>query len=173
MQPSSDPDTSQIRAELQLAMDACNQQVLGNPYAVKFAFIAFLAGGHLLIEDLPGLGKTTLARTLAKVLGLNDTQTSVLALVFKLCDDRDLELVDFADLRAVLQYLTGAGAAELKSYGGMSKQSVGVLLRKMVELEGQGGQVFFGEPEMEITDLIRTETEKVSRIVKDANIKFE
>ena len=71
MQHSSDPDTSQIRAELQLAMDACNQQVLGNPYAVKFAFIAFLAGGHLLIEDLPGLGKTTLARTLAKVLGLS------------------------------------------------------------------------------------------------------
>ena len=71
MQHSSDPDTSQIRAELQLAMDACNQQVLGNPYAVKFAFIAFLAGGHLLIEELPGLGKTTLARNLAKVLGLS------------------------------------------------------------------------------------------------------
>jgi MoxR-like ATPase len=71
MPHSSDPGTSQIRAELQLALDACNQQVLGNPYAVKFAFIAFLAGGHLLIEDLPGLGKTTLARTLAKVLGLS------------------------------------------------------------------------------------------------------
>lgn len=71
MHTSPDPDTSQIRAELQSAMDACNQQVLGNPFAVKFAFIAFLAGGHLLIEDLPGLGKTTLARTLAKVLGLS------------------------------------------------------------------------------------------------------
>jgi MoxR-like ATPase len=71
MQPTLDPDTSQIRAELQTAIEACNQQVLGNPGAVKFAFIAFLAGGHLLIEDLPGLGKTTLARTLAKVLGLS------------------------------------------------------------------------------------------------------
>jgi MoxR-like ATPase len=71
MQPSPASDTSQIRAELQSAMDACNQQVLGNPCAVKFAFIAFLAGGHLLIEDLPGLGKTTLARTLAQVLGLS------------------------------------------------------------------------------------------------------
>jgi MoxR-like ATPase len=71
MQPTPDPDTNQIRAELQMAMEACNQQVLGNPSAVKFAFIAFLAGGHLLIEDLPGLGKTTLARTLAKVLGLS------------------------------------------------------------------------------------------------------
>lgn len=70
MQATPDPDSTQIRAELQAAMEACNQQVLGNPYAVKFAFIAFLAGGHLLIEDLPGLGKTTLARTLARVLGL-------------------------------------------------------------------------------------------------------
>jgi len=59
-----------IRAELQMAMATCNRQILGNPHAVKSAFIAFLAGGHLLIEDLPGLGKTTLARTLAAALGL-------------------------------------------------------------------------------------------------------
>lgn len=71
MQTTLNPNASQIHAELLLAMDACNQQILGNPNAVKFAFIAFLAGGHLLIEDLPGLGKTTLARTLAKVLGLS------------------------------------------------------------------------------------------------------
>ena len=71
MQTTLNPNASQIHAELLLAMDACNQQILGNPNAVKFAFIAFLAGGHLLIEDLPGLGKTTLARTLAKVLGLH------------------------------------------------------------------------------------------------------
>ncbi|MFZ9347908.1 MAG: AAA family ATPase, partial [Arenimonas sp.] len=51
-------------------MATCNRQILGNPHAVKSAFIAFLAGGHLLIEDLPGLGKTTLARTLAAALGL-------------------------------------------------------------------------------------------------------
>lgn len=61
---------SHLQAELQMALTDCNRQVLGNPYAVKFAFIAFLAGGHLLIEDLPGLGKTTLARTLAESLGL-------------------------------------------------------------------------------------------------------
>jgi MoxR-like ATPase len=71
MQNTPNPNSSQIHAELRQAMDACNQQILGNPNAVKFAFIAFLAGGHLLIEDLPGLGKTTLARTLAKVLGLH------------------------------------------------------------------------------------------------------
>ena len=87
---------------------------------------------------------------LAKVLGLNETQTSVLALVFKYCDDRDLLLLDFADLRAVLQHLTGEGAAELKDYGGMSKARVGVLLREMVELEAQGALAFFGEPEFDL-----------------------
>jgi uncharacterized protein len=94
---------------------------------------------------------------LSKVLGLNDTQTSVLTLVFKYCDDKGLALLDFSDLRAVLQYLAGDGAGELKDYGGMSKQTVGVLLREMVELEQQGAQAFFGEPEFNIDDLIQTE----------------
>jgi hypothetical protein len=92
---------------------------------------------------------------LAKVLGLNDTQASVLALVFKLCDDQGLPLLDFADLRAVLQHLTGSGAAALKDYGGISKASVGVLLREMVELEQQGAGRFFGEPEFDLQDLVR------------------
>jgi len=94
---------------------------------------------------------------LSKVLGLNDTQTSVLTLVFKYCDDKGLLLLDFSDLRAVLQYLAGDGAAELKDYGGMSKQTVGVLLREMVELQQQGAEAFFGEPEFNIEDLMQTE----------------
>jgi len=95
---------------------------------------------------------------LAKVLGLNETQTSVLALVFKFCDDQKLPLIDFADLRAVLNYLTSdAGAAVLAQYGGMSKATVGVLLREMVELEQQGALAFFGEPELELGDLMHTE----------------
>jgi hypothetical protein len=92
---------------------------------------------------------------LAKVLGLNETQASVLALVFKLCDDQQLPLLDFTDLRAVLQYLTGEGAAALKDYGGISKTTVGVLLREMVELEQQGAGRFFGEPEFDLGDLVR------------------
>jgi DNA helicase HerA-like ATPase len=92
---------------------------------------------------------------LAKVLGLNDTQSSVLALVFKYCDDRGLELLDFADLRTVLQHLAGPGAAELEGLGGMSKSTVGVLLREMVELEQQGALAFFGEPQLELGDLLR------------------
>jgi DNA helicase HerA-like ATPase len=94
---------------------------------------------------------------LSKVLGLNETQTSVLTLVFKWADDRDLDLLDFADLRAVLQHLTGAGAADLKDYGGVSKATVGVLLREMVELEQQGALAFFGEPEFDLQDLLQVE----------------
>ncbi len=94
---------------------------------------------------------------LSKVLGLNDTQTSVLTLVFKYADDRDLELYDFGDLRAVLKHLSGPGAADLEHYGGMSKQTVGVLLREMIELESQGAEVFFGEPEFDLDDLVQTE----------------
>jgi DNA helicase HerA-like ATPase len=94
---------------------------------------------------------------LAKVLGLNDTQTSVLALVFKYCDDKGLLLLDLSDLRAVLQHLAGDGAAELAAYGGMSKQTVGVLLREMVELEQQGAGQFFGEPEFDLNDLLQVE----------------
>ena len=92
---------------------------------------------------------------LAKVLDLNDTQTSVLSLVFKYCDDKGLLLLDLSDLRSVLQYLTGDGAAELRSYGGMSNQTVGVLLREMVELEQQGADRFFGEPEFALADLLQ------------------
>ena len=93
---------------------------------------------------------------LAKVLDLTDTQQSVLAMVFKYCDDRQLPLLDFADLKEVLNYLAGAGKDDLKNYGGMSPATVGVLVRKMVELEQQGAANFFGEPELDIHDLLRT-----------------
>ena len=94
---------------------------------------------------------------LAKVLDLNETQTSVLALVFKFCDDKGLLLLDLSDLRAVLQYLADEGADELKAYGGMSKATVGVLLREMVELEQQGADQFFGEPAFDLDDLMQVE----------------
>jgi hypothetical protein len=94
---------------------------------------------------------------LAKVLSLNATQTSVLTMVFKYCDDRGLALLDLADLRAVLQYLVDDGADELREYGGMSTQTVGVLLRELVELEHLGADIFFGEPEFDLDELIRTD----------------
>lgn len=93
---------------------------------------------------------------LGKVLDLTEVQQSVLALVFKYCDDRRMPLLDFDDLRSVLTYLTTDGKEELKTYGGMSSATVGVLVRKMVELEQQGAAKFFGEPELDLNDLLRT-----------------
>jgi DNA helicase HerA-like ATPase len=92
---------------------------------------------------------------LGKVLDLTETQQSVLAMVFQYCDDKHLPLLDFQDLRDVLQYLGDEGKADLKQYGGMSAATVGVLIRKMVELEQQGAGRFFGEPELDIHDLLR------------------
>jgi uncharacterized protein len=93
---------------------------------------------------------------LGKVLDLTEVQQSVLAMVFKYCDDRRMPLLDFDDLRGVLTYLSGEGKVDLKEYGGMSTATVGVLVRKMVELEQQGAAKFFGEPELDINDLMRT-----------------
>ena len=93
---------------------------------------------------------------LGKVLDLNETQTSILALVFKYCDDRDLPLLDLKDLATTLKYLASdEGKPILEEYGGMSSASVGVLLRSMVVLEQEGADVFFGEPEFEVEDLLR------------------
>jgi len=125
-----------------------------NPSAFPVEFLSLTGkSGAQLRATVSSFGPLLLS----KVLGLNDTQTSVLTLVFKYCDDKGLALLDFSDLRSVLQYLSGDGADELKDYGGMSKQTVGVLLREMVELEQQGAEQFFGEPEFDIDDLMQTE----------------
>ena len=94
---------------------------------------------------------------MSKVLGLNETQSSVLALVFKYCDDKGLLLLDLSDLREVLQYLSDEGSAELKDYGGMSKATVGVLLRNIIGLEAQKADKFFGEPEFDLDNLFSIE----------------
>jgi DNA helicase HerA-like ATPase len=92
---------------------------------------------------------------LGKTLSLNETQTSVLTMVFKYCDDSQLPLLDLSDLRAVLQFLSSdEGKPALTQYGGMSGATVGVLLRKMVELESQGAEKFFGEPEFDVKDML-------------------
>ena len=94
---------------------------------------------------------------LGKVLDLNETQTSILSLVFKYCDDNDLPLLDLKDLEATLKFLASdEGKPILADYGGMSPASVGVLLRSLVVLEQEGADTFFGEPEFEVEDLLRT-----------------
>jgi DNA helicase HerA-like ATPase len=94
---------------------------------------------------------------LAKVLDLNETQTSILSLIFKYCDDNNLPLLDLKDLVATLKYLASdEGKPVLADYGGMSAASVGVLLRSIVVLEEGGADTFFGEPEFDVADLLRT-----------------
>jgi len=93
---------------------------------------------------------------LGKVLDLNDTQTSILSLVFKYCDDNQLPLLDLADLRTTLNFLgSDAGKAALADYGGVSPASLGVIGRSIVTLEQEGADVFFGEPEFDVMDLLR------------------
>ncbi len=94
---------------------------------------------------------------LGKVLGLNETQTEILSLVFKYCDDNHLALLDLDDLSTTLKYLASDdGKPILAEYGGMSGASVGVLLRAIVVLQQQGADIFFGEPEFDVHDLLRT-----------------
>ena len=94
---------------------------------------------------------------LGKVLDLNKTQTSVLTLVFAYCDDERLPLLDLADLRTTLKFLASdEGKPALEAYGGFSRATVGVLLRSIVELESAGAGSFFGEPEFDVQDLMRT-----------------
>ena len=88
---------------------------------------------------------------LGKVLDLNETQTSILSLIFKYCDDNHLPLLDLADLATTLKYLASdEGKPILDEYGGMSSASVGVLLRSIIVLEQEGVDAFFGEPEFQV-----------------------
>ena len=94
---------------------------------------------------------------LAKVLEANETQGQSLALVFRYGDEKGLPILDLADLRALLTFFdTKEGKAELKGIGGVSSATIGVLLRSLVQLEEGGGTEFFGEPQLEIADLLRT-----------------
>jgi DNA helicase HerA-like ATPase len=94
---------------------------------------------------------------LAKVLDANETQEQSLALVFHYADQKGLPLLDLSDLRALLTFLeSDAGKSELEGIGGLASSTVGVLLRALVGLEQGGGNEFFGEPQLDIADLLRT-----------------
>jgi DNA helicase HerA-like ATPase len=95
----------------------------------------------------------------SRILDLNDTQGGIMSIIFKYCDDNKLGLVDLKDIRKVIQYLQGEGKAELeKEYGAMSPASTGVILRKIIELEQQGADRFFGEESFDIKDLMRRDS---------------
>ncbi|MGI8928599.1 MAG: helicase HerA-like domain-containing protein [Candidatus Limnocylindrales bacterium] len=143
--------------------DASNPKIqermtsLGLPYEPAGHPVEFLSlSGHLGAQvraTVHSFGPLLLG----KVLDLNETQTSILALIFKYCDDNDLPLLDLKDLAATLKFLSSdEGKPILADYGGMSSASVGVLLRSIVVLEQEGADTFFGEPEFDVLDLLRT-----------------
>ncbi|MFD2589002.1 helicase HerA-like domain-containing protein [Croceitalea marina] len=93
---------------------------------------------------------------LSRILDLTVTQEGIVAVVFKYCDDNKLPLLDLKDFKKVLQYATGEGKAEFqKEYGRMSTSSTGTILRKIIELEQQGADLFFGEKSFDVDDLTR------------------
>ena len=92
----------------------------------------------------------------SKILGLNDTQAGIVAVLFKYCDDFNYPLLDLKDFKKTLQYLTNEGKEEIEeTYGRISSASVGSIMRKIVELEQQGADVFFGERSFDVDDLCR------------------
>ncbi len=93
---------------------------------------------------------------ITKILGLNDTQGGVVAMIFKYCDDKKMPLLDLKDFIKVLQYIGNEGKQELQStYGNISTTSTGTILRKVIELQQQGSDLFFGEKSFEVDDLMR------------------
>jgi DNA helicase HerA-like ATPase len=96
----------------------------------------------------------------AKILDASEAQQGIIAIIFKYCDDHGLPLLDLKDFRKVLQYLTNDGKAEVEEeYGSISAASVGTILRKLIELESQGADNFFGERSFDVDDLTRKDKE--------------
>ncbi|MBE7178690.1 MAG: DUF853 family protein [Mucilaginibacter polytrichastri] len=93
---------------------------------------------------------------LSKILGLNDTQAGLVAMIFKYCDDNQMPLLDLKDFIKVLQFISNEGKDEMeKAYGSISSSSTGTILRKVIELQQQGADLFFGETSFEVDDLMR------------------
>lgn len=96
----------------------------------------------------------------SKILDLNDTQSGITAVLFKYCDDHQLPLVDLEDFKKVLQYAINEGKEEMEGlYGRISSASVGAIMRRIVELEQQGADRFFGERSFDVNDLCRLDDE--------------
>ncbi len=122
-------------------------------YPTEFLSLGGLGQGIPIRATVTSFGPTLLA----KVLGLNETQESSLGLVFHYADKNGLALLDIKDLRAVISHLTSdEGKADLKALGGLSSATAGVILRELITFSDQGADVFFGEPEFDTSDLLRT-----------------
>ncbi|MDD7961648.1 helicase HerA-like domain-containing protein [Microbacterium thalli] len=131
---------------------AIGQEWAPRSFATEFLALGGRGTGTPVRATVSGFGPLLLSR----VLGLNATQESSLGLVFHYADSNGLALVDLSDLRAVLTYLvSNDGKAELTELGGLSKATVGVILRELIVFADSGADVFFGEPEFDVRDLMR------------------
>lgn len=129
---------------------------IGLPYSTKGCPVELLTiskqDGVRLRATVSEFGPVLLSR----ILDLNDTQGGVLAVIFKYCDDKGLPLLDLKDLKKIIQYATEEGKEEFeKEYGKISPASTGIILRKILELEQQDAELFFGEISFDIKDLMR------------------
>jgi len=124
----------------------------GQGFPVEYLSLGGQGNGVPVRATITSFGPTLLA----KVLDLNETQTSSLALVFHFADSAGLALLDLKDLRAVIQYLiSDEGQQDLTGLGGLSKATAGVILRELIAFSDAGAEVFFGEPEFNTKDLLR------------------
>jgi DNA helicase HerA-like ATPase len=122
-------------------------------FPVEFFALGGQGTGIPLRVTLTAFGPTLLS----KVLGLNETQESSLGLIFHYADKAGLALLDLADLREVIKWLTSdEGKADLKELGGLSAATAGVILRELIAFQDQGAEAFFGEPEFDSRELLRT-----------------
>jgi DNA helicase HerA-like ATPase len=110
--------------------------------------------GHPIRATISEMGPLLLAR----LFDLNDTQSAVLSLVFKIADDNGLLLLDLKDLQAMLQYVGNNAAQYQTTYGNISAASIGAVQRELMTLDQQGGEKFFGEPALNLEDMIRTDS---------------
>ena len=94
---------------------------------------------------------------LSRLLGLNDIQEGVLNIAFKLADEKGMLLIDLKDLKAMCNYLADNSSELMRDYGNISRQTVGAIMRSLLVIEEQGGDLFFGEPALNIRDLMRTD----------------
>jgi len=132
---------------------------IGVPYETKGYPVELMS-----ISQQPGVRmRATISEfgpvLLSRILDLNDTQGGVLAVIFKYCDDHKMPLLDLKDLKKVVQFATDEGKIEIeREYGKVSAMSTGVILRKLLELEQQDADLFFGEMSFEIRDLMRRDS---------------
>lgn len=132
---------------------------LGMPFVPNGSSVEFLTlskeNGAKLRATVSEFGPVLFS----KVLDLNDTQSGIVAIIFKYADDKKLPLLDLKDFKSLLNYITEEGKDEIKkNYGNVSTTSVSTILRAVIELESQGAEAFFGERSFEVQDLVRTDS---------------